>query len=275
MIWTPSQNSLLLIQTWSAGSGDFVRTSPISREVAFLGVPRRAGGRIFKCLYRSVPVSAISWIKPDHPGQAAGIERLHNPALGTRHQATGRSRGGLTGTNVAVCDALGHLVRFVFVSGQASDLTGTDALLAGLDFGAFIADRAFDVDRLRDGLAARRIAAVIPAKRTRLYPREYSRDLYGWLHQIETVLTQRKAFRGIATRTDKADASFTAAIHLAAGVRPDLGLSPRCGALPEDLKTAAWRNTGTSGMHSPQGSGSQRPVSPRGQCRLSKKDHYQ
>jgi len=119
--------------------------------------------------------------------------------LGTRHQAIGRSRGGLTGTNIAVCDALGYLVRFVFVSGQASDLTGTDALLAGLDFGALIADRAFDV-------------GLISA-----YP------------------------------------------HVAA-------LS---------LKTAAWRNTGNSGMHSPQGSGSQRPVSPRGQCRLSKKDHYQ
>jgi len=42
--------------------------------------------------------------------------------------------------------------------------------------------------------------------------------MYIWRHQIETVFAKIKAFRGIATRADKTDTSFAAAIHLAAGV---------------------------------------------------------
>jgi len=135
-----------------------------------------------------------------------------------RHPARGRSRGGLTRTSIAVCDALGSRVRCARAPGPASDRTGTNALLADLDLGTRIADKALAVDRLRDDLAARRIEAVIPAKQNRRHPREHDRDMYMWRHQIETVFAKIKAFRGIATRYDKTDARFAAAIHRAAGV---------------------------------------------------------
>ena len=52
---------------------------------------------------------------------------------------------------MAVVDALGHLVRFVILPGQAHDLTGVPDMLEGLPlFGALVGDKAFDV-----GVAAR------------------------------------------------------------------------------------------------------------------------
>ncbi len=40
--------------------------------------------------------------------------------------------------------------------------------------------------------------------------------MYGWRHLIENFFSDLKQFRGIATRYDKTDCSFTAAIFLRA-----------------------------------------------------------
>ncbi len=42
--------------------------------------------------------------------------------------------------------------------------------------------------------------------------------MYKWRHLIENLFCKIKEFRRIATRYDKTDASFAAAIHLAAAV---------------------------------------------------------
>ena len=44
------------------------------------------------------------------------------------------------------------------------------------------------------------------------------REMYKWRHQIENLFAKLKEFRAVATRYDKTDASFAAAIHLMAGV---------------------------------------------------------
>ena len=67
---------------------------------------------------------------------------------GASKQGIGRSGGGLTSKTVAVTDALGYLVRFVPLPGQAHDLSGMSDMLGGLEFGALIGDRAFDADWL-------------------------------------------------------------------------------------------------------------------------------
>ena len=74
---------------------------------------------------------------------------------GTSKQGIGRSGGGLTSRTVAVTDALGYLVRFVPLPGQARDLAGMPDLLEGLEFGALIGDRAFDADWLVDEVERR------------------------------------------------------------------------------------------------------------------------
>ena len=137
---------------------------------------------------------------------------------GTSKQGIGRSRGGLTSKIVAVTDALCYLVRFVLLLGQAHDLAGMPDLLEGLEFGALVGDKAFDADWLVDEVERRGAMAVIPSKRNRKVPRDHDGEMYKWRHQVENFLAKTREFRAIATRYDKTDVSYAAAIYLAAGV---------------------------------------------------------
>src|ERR671921_2042073 len=100
------------------------------------------------------------------------IVRVHQHGSGarggTKTQAIGRSRGGLT--IVALVDALGNLVRFVLLPGQRHDSAGVAPLLTDLDFAALLADKAFDSDGIRADLDDRGAAAVIPPKANRVTP---------------------------------------------------------------------------------------------------------
>jgi transposase len=60
--------------------------------------------------------------------------------------------------------------------------------------------------------------AVIPSKSSRKIPRQYDKNLYKARHLIENFFCKLKQFRAIATRYDKTDRNFLAAIHLAAAV---------------------------------------------------------
>ena len=57
-------------------------------------------------------------------------------------QAIGSSRGGLTSKIHARVDALGNPIEFFLTSGQVHDLAGADILLADIETGAVIADKA-------------------------------------------------------------------------------------------------------------------------------------
>ena len=115
-------------------------------------------------------------------------------------------------------DALGYLVRFVIVPGQAHDLTGTESLLEGLESGALVGDRAFDADWLLEELDRREAEAVIPSKKNRSKARKHDRTVYGWRHPVENFFAKIKEFRAVATRYDKTLESFAATVHLVAGV---------------------------------------------------------
>ncbi|MCV6546691.1 MAG: transposase, partial [Cohaesibacter sp.] len=77
-------------------------------------------------------------------------------------QAIGKSRGGLTTKILALVDALGNLVRFSIMPGQCGETTGVSDLIAGISCQAFIGDKVYDADWLRDLLNSRGIEAVIP-----------------------------------------------------------------------------------------------------------------
>lgn len=80
-----------------------------------------------------------------------------------------------------------------------------------------IADKAFDADeRVIEPLAKAGKTPVIPSKRSRQNPRPYDKHLYKARHLIENFFCRLKQFRAIATRYDKTDRNFLAAIHLAA-----------------------------------------------------------
>ena len=76
---------------------------------------------------------------------------------------------------LALTDALGNLIDFRLLPGQAHDLRGTADLIAGLSFGKLLADRAIDANWLRDVLSAAGIEAVIPPKSNRRFPADFDR----------------------------------------------------------------------------------------------------
>jgi transposase len=111
---------------------------------------------------------------------------------------------------VALVDALGNLVRFVLLPGQAHDMKGVDPLIRGVSFAALLADKAFDANWLLEKLDARGATAIIPPKANRKQQRDHDRDTYKWRHLIENYFAKIKEFRGIATRYDKTDCSYAA-----------------------------------------------------------------
>ena len=85
-----------------------------------------------------------------------GEVRIDGTNVRVRQHATGkggaekpgRSRGGLTTKVVALVDALGRLARFELLAGHRHESPAAEGLLTGLTFGALLANRGFDSDRL-------------------------------------------------------------------------------------------------------------------------------
>ena len=135
---------------------------------------------------------------------------------GTRHQAIGRSRGGLSTKIVGMDDALGNLFRFLLLPGQAHDMKGVAPLIRDVPFGALLADKAFDVDWLLQELDERGAIAVIPPKANRKMQKDYNTHMYKWRHLVENYFAKIKKFRGIATRYDETDTSYAVNWYLTA-----------------------------------------------------------
>ena len=68
---------------------------------------------------------------------------------------------------MALVDALGNLVKFLLLPGQAHDMKGVAPLIEGVSFDALLADKAFDTDGLLQDVDARGPTAVIPPKANR------------------------------------------------------------------------------------------------------------
>ncbi len=119
---------------------------------------------------------------------------------------------------LALTDALGNLIDFRLLPGQAHDLRGTAALIERLSGGRLLADRAFDANWLRETLAEAGTEAVIPPKSNRRFPAEFDHDTYKWRHLIENFFGKLKEYRGIATRCCKTDTSFAAFIAIVATI---------------------------------------------------------
>lgn len=119
---------------------------------------------------------------------------------------------------LALTDALGNLVRFKLLPGQRSEIVGVPDLIDSLEFGAMLADKAFDANSLREDLDARQAQAIIPAKTNRRVHIPHDEETYKWRHLIENYFSKIKEFRGINTRYDKTDTSYQASWNLAATI---------------------------------------------------------
>ena len=119
---------------------------------------------------------------------------------------------------LALTDALGNLVRFVLLPGQRFDTIGVAPLIRGIEFGALIADKAFDSNDIIADLNQRGAKIVISQHPRRTIPLQIDAEMYKWRHLIENFFCKLKEFKRIAMRADKTDKSFTAMIHLSAAV---------------------------------------------------------
>jgi transposase len=102
--------------------------------------------------------------------------------------------------------------------GQASDLSQAEPLLENVDPRAFLADKAYDADRLLLALEQRGIKPVIPPKANRLVQRPCDFALYRERNLVERFFNILKHFRAIATRYDKLARNFLAAVHLVGAI---------------------------------------------------------
>ena len=119
---------------------------------------------------------------------------------------------------LALTDALGNLVRFVLLPGQRFDTVGVPPLIEGIEFGALIADKAFDSNDIIANLNERGAKIVISQHPRRTTPLQIDTEMYKWRHLIENFFCKLKQYRAIATRYDKTARNFLAAIHLAAAI---------------------------------------------------------
>jgi transposase len=114
----------------------------------------------------------------------------------------------------ALVDALGNLVKFVLVPGHRHDVNLVEKLMEGVACGAFIGDKAFDSNKVREFLEQNGIEAVIPPRKGTTCRGGYDREQYKWRHLIENFFCRIKVFRRIATRYEKTDICFAAMIHV-------------------------------------------------------------
>ena len=119
---------------------------------------------------------------------------------------------------LALTDALGNLVRFVLLPGQRYDTIGVAPLIEGIEFGALIADKAFDSNDIIANLNTRGAMVVISQHPRRIKPLQIDIEMYKWRHLIENFFGKLKEFKRIALRADKTDQSFAAMINIAAAV---------------------------------------------------------
>ena len=92
----------------------------------------------------------------------------------------------------------------MITAGNVHDRDGARSLLAmGHQPKRLLADRAYDAKSLREMLAGRRIAAVIPPNPPRKHPHGYDKIAYKGRNVLESMFCRLKDFRRIATRYDK------------------------------------------------------------------------
>lgn len=129
----------------------------------------------------------------------------------------GRFRGGL-GTKIhALTNQDGLPIRFELTPGQAHNAPPCKRLLDALQSGQrVLADKAYDVDWIREMIWEQGAIGVIPPNANRRLPAEFHADLYKERNKIERFFGRLKAsFRRIATRYEKTSRNFLSMIKLA------------------------------------------------------------
>jgi len=170
------------------------------------------------------------WLAVIRPGaEGAGklfvdstIVRAHPHAAGgglDADEAKGRSRGGYsTKIHLAVADEK-TVLSVALTPGQAGDAPMFDSVMEGVaahenPATEVVADRAYDSNAIRDGLADAEFKTTIPSRRNRTEPIPHDEESYKERNLVERAVGRLKRMRRTATRYDKLGAVFLAMVHL-------------------------------------------------------------
>jgi transposase len=112
---------------------------------------------------------------------------------------------------------LGLPVAVTLSGGQVSDVKGYAPVMdePGPTPRVLLADKGYDADFIRDDLAARGVATVIPAKRNRKVQPVIDGHIYALRNRVERCFSKLKHSRRLATRYDKTADSFLGFVLLA------------------------------------------------------------
>ena len=104
--------------------------------------------------------------------------------------------------------------------GNVMTFAGVEPLIKDREFGALLADKAFDADWLVKDLTERGSKVVIPPRSNRKAPREYNKEMYKWRHLVENFFCKLKELKKVVMWAEKTDSSFSANTYLAALLSP-------------------------------------------------------
>jgi len=145
--------------------------------------------------------------------------KLHQHGCGAQggqySQAIGRSKGGLTTKIHAVVDGLGNPLRIKLTGGNVHDIVPSYELVSGIETDLFLADKAYDADKLIELLKSKGCRVVIPPKTNRKVQREIDKHIYKERHLVECFFAKIKAYRRISTRYEKMASRFYAMVLIA------------------------------------------------------------
>ena len=105
----------------------------------------------------------------------------------------------------------------MLTGGQAHDVQGFVPLFRMIEnqVDAFLADRGYDADAIREEIEGAGVEAVIPAKVNRRDPAPHDQTKYKLRNLIERLFNKLKNWRRVATRYDKTKESYLGFVALA------------------------------------------------------------
>ncbi len=106
----------------------------------------------------------------------------------------------------------------MLLPGNRYDTIGVAPLIEGIEFDAFLGDKAFDANWIVEELDRRGAKVVISQRPQRTSPIDIDLEIYKWRHLIENFFCKLKEFKRIAMRACKTDQSFEAMIYLCSAV---------------------------------------------------------
>ena len=133
-------------------------------------------------------------------------------ALSKESEDIGRFAGGLTSKIHVKVNSCGQLLKVYLSSDQTHDSQLVYHLFANEKCRYFLADRAYDINLLREELKNSNIEAVIPGKINRLQKIIHNTNLYKSRNIVEHFFQKIKRFRRIATRFDKTSRMYLTGI---------------------------------------------------------------